>query len=377
MEEILADLVAMPTVTDDIAVNDAALDYIETYLKTRGLHVKRFRFDGHGSLVATTRGHRLRPTVMLAAHVDVVVAKEHQYTLQREADKLIGRGVFDMKCSIAAYLALVDELQDTLDAYDFGIMITTDEEAGGVDGVSGVAKLLEHGYRPVAAVLPDGASDWKVETLAKGSWRFDLIAHGKTAHSSRPWLGDSASAKLVHALSELQTRFKDQGPGTNTLNIGVLKGGRARNQIPDEMIAYVEIRPLSEELLKADEDFLEDLCNRYGLTMQTRLKTLPSREDPDHPFIKGLVAGIQRVTGEPSGYFTSLASSDCVHFRAYGVACAVTYLPGGGHHSDYEWVDHRSFLQFKDVLLDYLNHHAHNPGPLLPKQRKPTLTVAA
>ncbi|HEV7453958.1 MAG TPA: M20/M25/M40 family metallo-hydrolase, partial [Candidatus Saccharimonadales bacterium] len=224
-ERQLATLVAMPTITDDIPANDMALDYIEHYLAGRGMYTERFRYDGHGALIAATRNGRKRSAVMLSAHVDVMAGDESLFALRTDGDKLTGRGTYDMKFAIAAYMQLVDELQGELGRYDFSIMITTDEEYGGRGNINAVPHLLKAGYLPDVCILPDGGTDYKVERLAKGHWRFDLIASGRTAHGSRPWEGESASFKLIEALRELKTHFKDHGPLTNTLNIGFIRGG--------------------------------------------------------------------------------------------------------------------------------------------------------
>jgi acetylornithine deacetylase/succinyl-diaminopimelate desuccinylase-like protein len=359
LEQLLADLVEMPTISDNFAANDAAIAYIERYVVERGMYSQCFRFDGHSALVATTRSHRKNPTIMLCAHVDVVTAKKKDFKLREKDGMLYGRGVFDMKGAIAAYLQLVEDLRNTLDEYDFGILITTDEELGGLDGINGTKKLIDAGYIPQAGVLLDGGNNWQVETKAKGGWRFDLIAKGKSGHSSRPWEAESASRKLIHAMHALETRFKDHGPLTNTLNIGIIRGGKARNQIPDKMLACVEIRLISTAAYEEDKQFVAELCERYGLTKTDRFIHLPIENDPDSHFLKAFVASIQKITGAPSGYCMSYAASDSEYFARLGVPCVVTYLPGGGHHGAEERIERRSLLQLPAVLKDYLDTTAH------------------
>ncbi len=164
-ERQLAKLVAMPTLSDDILANDMALDYLQSYLDERGMHCERSRFNGHGTLLASTRpGNKLTPTVLLTAHVDVVTGGAQLFTMQRDGDNIIGRGVYDMKFAIAGYLQVVDELQDRLTDYDFGIMITSDEE---IDSAS-AKSLVATGLRPQICIMPDStAPGWDIETVAK------------------------------------------------------------------------------------------------------------------------------------------------------------------------------------------------------------------
>src|SRR6266545_261535 len=261
-EKQLATLVSMPTMSDDIVANDMALDYIEQYFISCGLHCERNRFDGHGTLLASSRPDNAQnPTVLLAGHVDVMTGSDTLFKLRKKGDKLLGRGVYDMKFATAGYMQLASELRGQLDAYDFAILITTDEEYGNRDNINGTRQLLERGLRPSVCILPDStAPGWEVERMAKASWRFDLIAKGISAHGSRPWEGESASFKLLHALQEIKAHFEGHGPETNTLNIAVIHGGETYNLIPDHMTAALEIRVINDEAYTVLLKIILDIC---------------------------------------------------------------------------------------------------------------------
>lgn len=352
----------MPTITDDAAANELGLDYLEKYFAAHGLHVKRYSFKGHGSLVATIKPDVTQTKILLYAHLDVVPASEKAFTLRREGDKLFGRGVFDMKFAIAGYMQAVEELKDRLGEYDFAIMITTDEEYGGRDGINSIPDLLKEGYHAEVCVMPDGARDWNVEAMAKGWWRFDLIAAGKTAHGSRPWEGDSASFKLVQALHELRMSFKDHGPDTDTLNIGQIHGDGTYNQVPSTMRAQVEIRLATDDSQAKNQRYIEQLCKAHGLTAETRILVPPLKQDIDHPLLQAFMGSITRITGHESKPYLSLAGSDASYFNSAGIPCAITYLPGGNHHGDGEWISREALLQFPEVICDYLDRNAKISG---------------
>jgi succinyl-diaminopimelate desuccinylase len=350
----LTELVSMPTITDDAEANEMALDYIEHYLAERGMHTKRFSFDGHGSLVATIRPDAKDPKVMLYAHVDVMAGDVQLFTLQEEGDKLIGRGTYDMKFAIAAYMQLVDELQDSLADYDFGIMITTDEEYGLRDGINGARKLVKSGYAPDICFIPDGGTDWNIEALAKGHWRFDLIATGRTAHSSRPWEGESASYKLIQALHEIKQKFSHRDRLGDTLNIGTIQGGVTYNQIPDAMRAGVEIRLAADDSLTNNQLIIKQICQKYGLTYEDRTHKQPHKTDLQHPLVAAFADSIEIITGiKPEGC-VSYAASDAPYFAEGGIPSVVTRPVGGNLHGPGEWISRRSFLQLAPILHDYL-----------------------
>lgn len=356
-ELLLAKLVSMPTISDDIIANDMALDFVEDYLKRRGMHCRRDRFDGHGTLLASTRkDNQLTPKVLLATHVDVMAASDEMFVLRKEGDKLIGRGVYDMKFSLAGYMQLVDDLQGQLEKYDFCIMVTSDEEYGSVKGINGTRHLIEQGCKPEVCILPDStAPGWNIETIAKGFWRFDLIAEGKSAHGSRPWEGESASFKLIHALHDVKTYFAEHGPATDTLNIGTIHGGETYNKIPSLMVAGVEIRLMHDESYDKIQAFLKELCAVHGITYKKQIMELPMRTDITSPLVKQYLDSVEEVTGKRPQPHTSFAASDGPYFNAIKVPCIISCPEGGMHHSEEEWISRESFLKFVPILHNYLN----------------------
>ncbi len=147
------------------------------------MHINKYSSNGFSSLVATTTDTK-NPTIFLQAHLDVVPADPEAFTLIRKGKNLVGRGSFDMKYAAACYLLLAEELSDNMQQHDFGIMLTTDEEDGGNDGVR---YLLDQGYACDVCISPDGGDNWRLESAAKGQWLTEITAIGKTAHGSRPW----------------------------------------------------------------------------------------------------------------------------------------------------------------------------------------------
>lgn len=357
----LAKLVAMPTISSDITANDAALDYLEAYLKNRGMHCQRNRFNDHGTLLASSRqDNLLTPIVLLTAHVDVVHGSDGLFTLRQDGNKLIGRGVYDMKFSIAGYLQLVDELQENLIDYDFGILITTDEEIGSKSTYS----LVESGLRPKICIMPDStAPNWDIETVAKGFWRFDLTAQGRTAHGARPWEGDSASFKLIHALHELKTNFEGHNPNSDSLNIGKINGGHGYNIVPSEITAAVEIRYLNKQTLKTQQNMIKDLCKKYDLGFREEVLCSSVLTDLTHPLVKKYLESVEAVTGKRPEGIISCAGSDAPPYYDVGITCILSCCSGGGHHSENEWIDLDSFLQFVPILHTFLENTARIKQP--------------
>ena len=347
----------MPTVTGQLSANNDALDFIEEYLVERGMHIYRTAHDGFGALVATTKPTKT-PRVMLVGHIDVVTASDAMFTLREENGKIYGRGTYDMKAAIAGYMMAVDHLSADLDNYDFGIMITTDEESRDM----GVKRLLAEGYCPrEAAVLLDGGYDWQVQKSAKGAWYVTLAIHDKTGHGSRPWLVNSSSLRMIKLLGEIEALFSDAGPDTNTLNINMLnagKPGEAYNQIPAITIAGLDMRFVPHADRERIEHDVHALCEKYGATLETLVTFDAIEHDMEEPHMACFIDNIERYTGLASGGVMSYAASDANWFVERGLACIVTYPLGGGHHSEEEHIDAKSLADLTPILLGYLKEMA-------------------
>lgn len=355
-ERQLAKLVSMPTMSRDIAANRAALDYVQHYLESRGMYCRRGVSKRPDALVASTRrDNLLTPAVLLLGHIDVVPAEQQMFTLRVEGDKLLGRGVYDMKFAIAGFLQLVDDLQPELNDYDFGIAIVTDEEAAD----QGAPSLIEAGLRPKVCVLPDStAPNWDIEILAKGFWRFDLIAKGRTAHGGRPWEGESAAMKLLHALHELQTHFEGQNASSDSINIGKINGGEAHNMVPAEMVAGVDIRYLSAASLRQKQTIVKDICKRHDVTLKQLVLARPVATNLKHPLVGEYLESVAAVTGRQPQHFISSAGTDAPYFANVGINCIISCCEGGGHHTGAEWISRKSFLQYVPILHDYVTRVA-------------------
>jgi succinyl-diaminopimelate desuccinylase len=352
MLDILQKLVEIPSVTEDYQHNHQAIEFIDGFLRSRGMHVKRLEFGGVESLIATTQRTKT-PRVYLQAHVDVSPAPAGLYTVRQDKDKLYGRGVFDMKFAIATYLQLVDDLKDHLDRYDFGIMITSDEEYGGENGAQ---SLIANGYVPTKiCVIPDGGDNWAIESFAKGLWFLRLTMPGTAAHGSRPWEGDSALEKLLLLIGELRQSFPHNSREERTMTVGVLHAGQSVNQIPAEASADIDIRTTTFAEHQEVFNLVTALCKKHGATMHVITKGTPCINDVDDPYYKLFIASIEATTKRPVSATMSFAGSDGRHFSEAGVLCAIVRPDGGGHHSDSEWISKEGFYQLLDVLRHYID----------------------
>jgi acetylornithine deacetylase/succinyl-diaminopimelate desuccinylase-like protein len=360
VEKLLRELVAIRSITADLLANDQALNYIEAFLADCGMHIYRTDHDGYGALVATSRPTKT-PAVMLVGHVDVVSASDKMFTVEERDGHLYGRGTRDMKSAVAAYMTVADRLKDSLEDYDFGIMLISDEETQDL----GIIRLLEDNWRPKSVVLLDGGESWGLESLAKGALYLSIKIAGKSAHGSRPWLGDSASFKLVELLAELQKDFAGHGPETDTLNVSNLTAGSgAFNQIPETAAAMLDIRVIDQDHVEPIKKRINELCAKYDGVMEQVVFFPVLKHDMSNPFIVSFVESITKITGKHHDHTIAYGASDACRFDELGIPCAVTYPLSGGHHGEDEWIDKQALFDLVEIIHDHIQKNAFLPSAL-------------
>ena len=349
--EIFERLVAYPTVDGDKRAAYECLQYVERLLTIAGLEPTRYSSNGYESLVATTKQTK-RPMLFLQAHLDVVPGGTDMFKLRREGNKLIGRGAFDMKYAAACFLMVVEELQNSLKDYDFGLMFTTDEE---VDGTNGVRYLLDQGYTCDVVFLPDGGDNWRLETAAKGGWAVQATATGRTAHGSRPWEGDNAIDTLLNFVRQVKGLVPTQSHTGTTMVLSKINGGKTHNQIPDEACATFDIRFMYENDGIKIRDRFTKLAKSLDIKLTTVTDIIPINLDLTLPAVAEWGRTVSMVRGVTTdGYALSFGASDARYFAAKNIPAIVTRPDGGGHHSADEWIDEASFYDFYECIKQYV-----------------------
>jgi succinyl-diaminopimelate desuccinylase len=370
-EEILRDLVSIPTVTGNYETNHECFDYLERFFTKHGLYVKRYEWNGIESIVASTRRTKT-PTVCMFGHIDVVPGPDELFQLHEKDNKYYGRGVLDMKGGVAAFLGAIQKLGDDIQEYDIAVALTSDEEVGGFDGA---ARLAEEGFRPKMIILPDGGANWNLERFAKGIWHITVEAVGRSAHGSRPWEGENAIEKVVDVVARIKALFPNpMSMETSTLNVGIIQGGNAINQIPATATASMDLRFSStaeQTRLTAAIKALVDQTE--GVTITTEVEADAMTNDPNDPFLKEFAACTEAVIGRPPEWIVSNAGNDGRFFAKHGIPCAIAYPPGANHHGAEEYIFKDAFFQMQDILVTYIQSVAKR-APAKPARRK-VLTV--
>lgn len=354
LTDLLTHLIRMPTISGDQPTNRAAQDWVAEQLAGLPLDIKPFVNKGFPSLIATTpRVRHKAPRLWLAGHLDVVPGLVSDFSPQLEDGRLIGRGAYDMKFAVAVFIRLLQELGPELEDYSLGLMLTSDGELGGADGVRWL--LDEQGYRGGAVLLPDCGTSWTLETGSKGNTVWQLHSRGRTSHGSRPWSGANAIDQITQFMAALKTNVPaepcgDEHHAHSTINLGQISGGSVANQVPDYAEALVDIRLMPGISLAQAQAWFDTAAVAVPGVQAELLIGSPAA---------------QNLLGEPAAKFTLLCaeiagqtlkptlshgSSDGRYFTEHGIPVISVPPTGGGQHSDHEWIELAGLNQYYEIV---------------------------
>lgn len=332
---------------------DFCIDYFEKDTDQGRLFVERFERNDKPSVVITTKETR-SPEYLLNGHLDVVEADGHMFEPRVEDGKIYGRGSYDMKGVDAVMIVLLKELASLDNALDIGLMLTTDEEVGGFDGVDYLFK--EEGYSTKCVFVPDGGKNFRLTTEAKGVIHLVLKTKGRAAHGSRPWLGENAIEKLLLLIAKIREEFpnpKSEKDWVTSLNVGWIKGGDTTNKVADWAEAGIDIRYPSQKSASGILREIEDTVGEDG-EVTVGITGPAFSSDPNNDYVQRYKKVAEQVLGRELEFNRQAGASDVRHLMPYRPAVILTQAKGGDAHGDKEWVDIDSMLHMYEILYKFL-----------------------
>ncbi len=352
-EKALGRLVELRTLPGDLEANKLALDLVEKELDGR-LVVDRFQ-NGKAEVLIASVNAGVSPEYCYMVHMDVVAGREDQFEMVVDGDKLVGRGACDMKFSVPIGVALINEAADK--GVDFALVITTDEEVGGIEG----AKYLkeERRYAPKALIVPDGGENLNFVDKAKGVCQVRVEAKGRPAHASRPWLGENALDKLSLLAARL---LKDYGENNRvegwntTMNIGTVNGGVSTNQVCPAAEMKLDFRYPETDSIENILETVKRYAKEIGGDIEVSLMStgLPTFTDVNDKRVQIYLKIMEEQFGRKIEIKPTYGASDARHFADLGCPVIMHKPLGGEIHSDYEWVSSESCMTFYQGMRKFL-----------------------
>lgn len=302
----------------------------------------------------------------LVGHTDTVPydpAWTEATKLTEQDGNLYGRGACDTKGFIAAMLTAVENLDLKQLNQPLALVFTADEELG----LFGAKRLAAAKALQTRFAIVGEPTSLKPMRAGKGYCLAEVIVRGREAHSAYPAVGASAIFRAAHLVTRLETiaeqlktdQHPDFYPPYTTLNVGIIRGGTAKNVIPGECRFTLEWRPVPGqdptrllELLalaiqaekQRDADFA---CEVDAGRTDNGFETAPG---------SGLVRLLEDLSGKSSG--TVAFGTEAPQMIELG-AEAVVFGPGDIRvaHRTGEFVPVAELNQCVDVLSRAIRHY--------------------
>lgn len=353
--ERLSNLVAIPSITDDVHANSQALTLIKKWTDKRCS--QQIITNGHAKILLIGNGNILKPKIGYLVHVDVVPGHSNQFKMIQQGRNLIGRGVSDMKFSIPIGVELINQvIKNRLDK-DITIAVTTDEETGGNEGGKYLAQTLN--FRPEILIVPDGGDNFKFVNKSKGVVHLLIESRGQPTHASQPWLGKNALSplcRLANIMLEKYDKNSQQENWKTTMNLGYLYGGKSANQVCSEAVLKLDIRFPETRSVSEIFDEVKNIAVSIDPYLEVSITAAgdPTSTDINLQPVQKLMKAARMVLGKNLSITGDYGASDARHWAKYHTPILMTKPKGGGCHSDHEWVNLDSCLKFYEIMWKYL-----------------------
>jgi acetylornithine deacetylase len=229
-------------------------------------------------------------------------------TLIEREDKLFARGACDTKGFIAAALTAMQGIDLKLLRKPLAMIFTADEEVG----LLGAKRLAD--ARPLRARYSIVGEPTSLQPMraGKGYCLAEIIVRGREGHSAYPALGASAifrAARVIVRIEKIAEDLKAElhesfDPPYTTLNIGVIRGGTAKNVIAGECRFTLEWRPIPGQSSSYLLDLLQTaLKEEKKLDPGFECEVIASRADSgfEVPVDSQLVQLLEKLSGKKAG----------------------------------------------------------------------------
>ena len=317
LESLLQRLVATASVSGQ---EGPVADLIQGLLEERGLQVQR---EGHNLWFEIGQDG---PRLLVNSHLDTVPPCEgwsaDPWATDWSEERLVGLGANDAKGCVASMLWTALELAASASTLGGTAVFafTAEEETGG----KGIATLLDR-LGPLDAAIVGEPTGLQVCAAQRGMLILRCVAKGQSAHVAHAALGENAIHKAARDIARLEL-FRFEGHpllGASRPQVTQIKGGLARNQVPDSCEFFVDLRTTPnldhEELARFFASQLESEVHVHSA------RYLPKATESGEPIVQAALAA-----AGAAGPVGSATTSD---WAWLGAVPAVKVGPGDTHRS--------------------------------------------
>ena len=374
--QFAAELIRVPTVNPPGDAYRECAELLGVRLEADGFETEYVEGPGDDpkrpkvNVLGRRRGRESGPALHLNGHIDVVPPGSgwtvDPFGGEIKGGWLYGRGSADMKAGLAAAVFAAEAVQRAGVGLRGALEIsgTVDEESGGLAGVAHLARIGRVTSRTTDyVIIPEPFGPTRICIGHRGVLWFRILAHGRIAHGSMPFLGVSAidaaaeaALGLREALGDLVTELPvvPEGARRPTLNVNSIAGGQVIEGlgesafldghgqglpspcVADQCELVVDRRYLLEEGADAVRAEVQGVlaaveARRPGVRFEVEevLSVEPTHTPGDCLLVEALSRGIEAATGQSADLVASPGTYDHKHFqRIGGIGQCVAYGPG-------------------------------------------------
>ncbi len=339
----LKELLKYPTIKDNKESFNKVFNYIIKELNPN-LYYQEYIFNKRKALViSNTKDYNL--DIIFGTHIDIVPNKTYTYT--EDKYNIYGRGTIDMKGSVAVLLVLLNHLKTNK---KIALFITSDEEEDG-----NCTKELLKIYHSKLAIVPDGGTNFALIKEEKGLLQLKLSIKTKGAHSSQPFNSKNAITELFTIYQKLLTKYplpKNDSEYKTSINLSILNGGKAINQVPNEATMILDIRHTKKDSKKEILKYLKTL--NKNLNIEVLLEGPTFTTDINNPNIKKYLNICQEVLKKPIQIIGCESTSDAIYFMEHQIPTIIMNPKGYYAHSIDEYVNKESLYKLYKIYKKFL-----------------------
>ena len=362
VKELLLKLLEFRTISTNISELKKAVLFVEEIFKDKKVYINKFEVNEKPSIYISFYD-TFKPCILFLGHLDVVPPdKKVGWNIKEEGDRIYARGAMDMKGSCAVLIKLFLDLIEKERKGNFALLLTTDEEVGGKDGVQYI--INEKKLEPEFVIIPDGGINFNAVLESKGVLHIEINTKGKSCHGSMPWLGENAIEKLIEIYKEIKEWILKESENKNgehwhpTVSIGVIKGGEAVNKVPDNAYMQIDLRFPYPYSIEYFENKIKEIISKYEDTSYRILSEgKPLYTSKDNLYIKKFTEVYEKILNKKINFTKEHGATDGRFFADKNIPVLIIYPVGGEVHSKDEWVSISSLetllFLFKEFLKEY------------------------
>ncbi|MFW6269464.1 MAG: M20/M25/M40 family metallo-hydrolase [Bacillota bacterium] len=216
-----------------------------------------------GNIIALLKGDKNYPVLMLSAHMDRVEPGSDIKPVIKDDYIVSGGNTILAADDLAGVTGILESLkaikENNIPHGDIKIIFTVAEELG----LLGAKYLENHHLQDIDMGIVYDAEGKIGKIIYKGpaKAKFNAVIRGKSSHSGiNPGKGINAIKISSLAISAMNIGEIDK---ETTANIGVIRGGIARNIVPDLVELEGEARSLNSEKLEQQLTHMKSVIEKY------------------------------------------------------------------------------------------------------------------